>query len=142
MADVLSNIPYDDLVVDERYGPYEFAVSEELAGALSGPIGEDRQVTWAPPAVFPVLFLKALREAMGGIPAGSILAKQDLEFHGRLRAGSTARVTTWVGEKYVRRERPYVVIEFDIRNDQDGPVLTGRKIIVWPTGPGEAPNAG
>ena len=74
---------------------------------------------------------------MGGIPAGSILAKQQFEFQGRLPVDSPARVTTWVGEKYVRRERPYVVIEFDVRDAQDAPVLTGRKIIVWPTGPGE-----
>jgi hypothetical protein len=113
-------------------------VPEELASQLAGSIGERRPVTWAPAAVFPVLFLMALRESMGGIPAGSILAKQQLEFQGRLRAGSKARVTTWVGEKYVRRERPYVVIEFDVHDADDNPVLTGRKIIVWPTGPGEA----
>lgn len=137
MADVLSNIPYDDLAVGERHGPYEFPVSVELAANLAAGIGERQEVTSAPAAVFPVLFLMALRESMGGIPAGSILAKQQLEFHGRLPVDSTARVTTWVGEKYVRRERPYVVIEFDVRDSQDHQVLTGRKIIIWPTGPGE-----
>lgn len=138
MTDLLSNMPFDDLQVGERHGPYEFAVPEELAAQLAGPIGESQPVHWAPPAVFPVLFLMALRQSMGGIPAGSILAKQQLEFQGRLAVDSVARVVTWVGEKYVRRERPYVVIEFDVRNEQNQPVLTGRKIIVWPTGPGEA----
>jgi hypothetical protein len=42
----------------------------------------------------------------------------------------------WVGEKLVKRERPFVTIEFDIRSsDDDARVVTGRKIIVWPTGP-------
>ena len=137
MTELLSNTPFDDLVVGERRGPYEFPVPAALASQLAESIGERPPISWTPPAVFPVLFLMALRLSMGGIPAGSILAKQQLEFHGRLHVDSTARVVTWVGEKYVRRERPYVVIEFEVRDSQDNLVLTGRKIIVWPTGPGE-----
>ena len=110
---------------------------QALASALAGSIGEPKAVTTAPPAVFPVLFLKALRRSMGGIPAGSVLAKQELEFHAELPVDSTVNVTTWISEKYLRRERPYVVIEFDIRDESDTQVVTGRKIIVWPTGPGE-----
>lgn len=136
-APALSNVLYDDLEVGAVRGPYEEHVSAALAGALSGSIGDVRRVAKAPPAVFPVLFLKALRRSMGGIPAGSVLAKQELEFHGELDVDTTASVTTWVGEKYVRRDRPFVVIEFDVRDDQDRQVLTGRKIIMWPTGPGE-----
>ena len=74
---------------------------------------------------------------MGGIPAGSVLAKQELEFHAELPADSTVNITTWISEKYIRRERPYVVIEFDIRDESDTQVVTGRKIIIWPTGPAE-----
>jgi hypothetical protein len=135
-APALSNIPYDDLVVDARFGPYEETVTPELAGRLAGPIGEDVDVAFAPPAVYPILFLRALRRAMGGIPAGSILAKQQLEYHRELPVGSVVRVSTWVGSKEVRRERPFVTIEFDVRDESDRQVLTGRKIIVWPTGPG------
>lgn len=133
----LSNVAYDDLVVDERFGPFEEAVTAELASKLAGPIGAATPVTFTPPAVYPILFLRALRKAMGGIPSGSILAKQELEFHRELPAGETVAVTVWVGSKEVRRERPFVTIDFDIRDSEDRQVLTGRKIIVWPTGPGE-----
>lgn len=136
-APALSNVAYDDLEVDRVLGPYAEQVPESLAGALAGSIGEPNKVTNAPPAVFPVLFLKALRRSMGGIPAGSVLAKQELEFHAELPVDSTVNVTTWISEKYLRRDRPYVVIEFDIRDESDTQVVTGRKIIVWPTGPGE-----
>jgi len=131
----LSNILYDDLVVGKRFGPFTETVTADLAARLAGPIGEPTPVEFAPPAVFPVLFLRALRRAMGGIPAGSILAKQELEFHAELRVGSEVAITTWVGEKLVKRERPFVTIEFDIRDAADAPVVTGRKIIVWPSGP-------
>jgi acyl dehydratase len=134
---LLSSIPYDDLVVGERSGPYTFRVTEELASNLAGPIGVTQSVTWTPPAVYPTIFLMALRRSMGGIPTGSILAKQQLEFVGPLAVESDATVYTWIGEKYLRRERAFVVFEFEIRNDQDEVVLTGRKVIVWPSGPGE-----
>jgi hypothetical protein len=136
-APALSNVAYDDLEVDHVLGPYTEHVSESLASALAGPIGRPQPTKTVPPAVFPVLFLKALRRSMGGIPAGSVLAKQELEFHAELPVDSTVAITTWISEKYLRRERPFVVIEFDVRDEQDVQVLTGRKIIVWPTGPGE-----
>jgi hypothetical protein len=134
-APALSNIAYDDLVVGERMGPYREPVPRAMAEQLAGAIGRPQHVTAAPPAVFPILFLKALRRAMGGIPAGSILAKQELEFHGVLPLDSAASITTWVGAKEVKRDRPFVTIEFDVRDERDARIVTGRKIIVWPTGP-------
>jgi hypothetical protein len=133
----LSNVAYDDLELGRRMGPYTETVSAEMASQLAGPIGVPQAVDAAPPAVFPILFLKALRRAMGGIPAGSVLAKQELEFHGVLPLDSDVQITTWVGAKEVRRERPFVTIEFDIRDADGAQIVTGRKIIVWPTGPGE-----
>lgn len=131
----LSNVAYDDLVVGERMGPFTETVSADLAGRLSGAIGVPAHVALAPPAVFPVLFLHALRRAMGGIPAGSVLAKQELEVHAVLPVDSDVQVAVWVGNKEVKRDRPFVTIEFDIRDDAGVQVVTGRKIIVWPTGP-------
>lgn len=133
----LSDVHYDDLIVGDRMGPFAETVTRDLASRLAGPIGEPTPVEHAPPSVYPVLFLRALRRAMGGIPAGSILAKQELEFHAELPVESSVAIAVWVGEKLVKRERPFVTIEFDIRDEDDAPVVTGRKIIVWPTGPGE-----
>jgi hypothetical protein len=133
----LSDVHYDDLIVGDRMGPFAETVTRDLASRLAGPIGEPVAVEHAPPSVFPALFLRALRRAMGGIPAGSILAKQELEFHAELPVESSVAIAVWVGEKLVKRERAFVTIEFDIRDEDDAPVVTGRKIIVWPTGPGE-----
>jgi hypothetical protein len=134
----LADIPYDELVVDHRFGPFAETVSAEMAGRLAGTIGVGESVSAVPPAIFPVLFLKALRRAMGGIPAGSVLAKQELELHAELPVDSEVQITTWVGDKQVRRERPFVTIEFDIHDAAGTQIVTGRKIIVWPTGPAEA----
>jgi hypothetical protein len=134
----LTDIPYDSLVVGRRMGPFTETASAEMAARLAGEIGVAEPVSAAPPAVFPVLFLKTLRRAMGGIPAGSVLAKQELEFHAELPVDSDVQITTWVSDKQVRRDRPFVTIEFDVRDAAGAQILTGRKVIVWPTGPGEA----
>ena len=128
----LSDVGYDDLVVGRRYGPFEETVDAPLADQLRGVIGEAQPGSLAPPAVYPVLFLRALRRAMGGIPPGSILGKQEFEFHAPVRVGDTVSISTWVGDKYIRRERPYAVIDFEISRPDGAIALTGRKIIVWP----------
>jgi hypothetical protein len=136
-APALTDIPYDDLVVDRRYGPFAETVTADMAGRLAGALGVAEPVSAVPPAAIPVLFLKALRRAMGGIPSGSVLAKQEFEFHGVLPVDSEVQITTWVGDKQVRRGRPFVTIEFDIRDGGGAEVATGRKVIVWPTGPAD-----
>lgn len=136
-APALSNVTYDALVVGKKMGPYPEEISAEAAGRLAGEIGEPAEVTKVPPAIYPTLFLKALRRSMGGIPAKSILAKQELEFKGELPVDSTANVVTWIGDKQIKRDRPYVTIEFEVSDGDGDVVLTGRKVIIWPTGPGE-----
>lgn len=136
-APALSNVTYDELEVGRTLGKTTETVDAEMAGLLSGPIGQPgAEVGVAPPAVYPVLFLKALRQTLGGIPNGGVLAKQEFEFGAPLPVGSEVEIEVSISDKYVRRERPYVVVEFDISNDGER-VLTGRKIIMWPTGPGE-----
>lgn len=137
MSRELSDVAFDDLEVGRRFGPYDVEVGEALAEQLAGEIGARTPVGSVPPAAYPITFLVALRHAMGGIPRGSILAKQELEFHETAPVGSVLKVGTWIGETYVRRGRPYAVIEFDVRGDGGEPVVTGRKVIVWPNGPRE-----
>ena len=136
-APALTKVTFDQIEVDRPLGTITETVSEELATRLAGPVGEVTATSVAPPAVFPVLFLKALRRAMGGIPNGGVLAKQEFEFGVPLAVGSEVEIDTWVSDKYVRRERPYVVVEFEIRDGSGAVALTGRKFIMWPTGPGE-----
>lgn len=136
-APALSNVTYDELEVGATLGTVTEPVSAALAGSLAGAIGEPGEAAVAPPAVFPVLFLKALRRTLGGIPNGGVLAKYELEFGAPLKTGGEAEIKVSIADKYVRRERPYVVVQFDISDGDGAQVLTGRKIIMWPTGPGE-----
>lgn len=127
-----SDVSYEDLDVGATYGPFTETVDAQLADSMRETIGVQRRGAVAPPAVFPILFLRGLRRAMGGIPPGSVLAKQDLEFHAPVAVGSEVEVLVRVSEKYVRRERQYAVIEFEIANDNGELALIGHKVIVWP----------
>lgn len=133
----LSNVTFDELEVGQLLGTVTEPVSAAVAGSLAGEIGAPGEAAIAPPAVFPVLFLKALRSTLGGIPSGGVLAKYELRFGAPLKTGGEVSIETSIADKYVRRERPYVVVQFAI-DDEDGErALTGLKTIMWPTGPGE-----
>jgi hypothetical protein len=134
----LSHVTYDELDEGQVLGTVTEPVSAEMAGSLIGEIGAPGEAPVAPPAVFPVLFLKALRRTLGGIPNGGVLAKYELRFGEPLPAdGREVEIEVSIAEKYVRRERPYVVVQFAI-DDADGKrALTGLKTIMWPTGPGQ-----
>jgi len=136
-APALTAITYDELELDKRHGPFAEQVTADLAGRLAGPIGSESAVSFAPPAVFPGLFLRARRGSLGGIPNGGILAKEELEFHASLAVPGEAHVAVWIGAKEVRRERPFVTVEFEVSDGDDVVAVTGRMVIVWPTGPGE-----
>lgn len=131
-APLLSHVAYEDLAVGQEHGPFAETVDADLADRMRETIGVAKPGSLAGPAVFPILFLRGLRRAMGGIPAGSVLAKQDLEFHAPVPVGSTVDVLVRVSEKYVRRERPYAVLEFEITNETGELALIGHKVIVWP----------
>src|ERR1700753_3346273 len=136
-APALSNTTYDELEVGSVLGTVSEPVSPEMAGSLVGAIGAPGTADVAPPAVFPVLFLKALRRTLGGIPNGGVLAKYELKFGEPLKTGGEAAIEVSIADKSVRRERPCVVVQFAI-DDADGRrALTGLKTIMWPTGPGE-----
>jgi len=136
-APALSNVTYDELEVGQTLGTVTEPVSAEMAGSLAAEIGAPGEAAIAPPAIFPVLFLKALRRTLGGIPNGGVLAKYDLHFGAPLKTGGEVEIEVSIADKYVRRERPYVVVQFAI-DDEDGErALTGLKTIMWPTGPGE-----
>jgi acyl dehydratase len=103
-----------------------------MADSLRGEVGVVTPGRLAGPGVFPVLLLKVLRRAMGGVLSETVLAKQELEFHSPVAVDTDVSCYTWVGDKYTRRDRRYAVIEFEIHNCDGELALTGRKVILWP----------
>lgn len=67
-------------------------------------------------------------------PPGGIHAKQTIRFHRALRIGESLAIQAEVVEKYIRRERPYVVSAFKARGQDGSLVASGRVTIIWGRG--------
>lgn len=131
----LSDVRFESLEIDRRFGPFEEEISAELADSVRdeivrSPVPSGAQTV--PPAVYPLLFLRALRRAMGGIPPGSVLAGQEFEYHRAVPVNTVVTIEAWVSEKFVKKDRPYVRLEFLIRDREGRDALTGSKLIIWP----------
>jgi hypothetical protein len=130
----LAKVGFDELRPGTRYGPFRYLVTGEQSDNLRGPVGETRPGKWAPPGIFPMLFLRGFADAMGGIPPGGLLAREELEIHALLPAEGEVLVEVWIGETFVKRERPRAVFEFAVSLPADGGrVANGRMVIVWAT---------
>jgi acyl dehydratase len=149
-----SNLRYEQLQVGQTFGPFPYDVSADTCrrfAELSGdphPVFRDTAAARAaglgdivpPPGLTTVMFLRALGAGIAGIPPGSILAKQEFDFGEAPRPGECLQMEMIVAEKYRKRERPYVVLEFRVRRPSGALAVVGRKIIIWPpqlSGPAE-----
>ncbi|MEZ5076818.1 MAG: hypothetical protein R2725_05185 [Solirubrobacterales bacterium] len=133
----LTRVGFDRFRVGELLGTARATVDAELASGLAGPIGERTETAAAPPGVFPVLFLRALRLALSGLPDGGILARFELDFGEPLAVGSEVEISIRVGDAYERRGRAYVVFAFEFRDAAGELAVAGRMVTVWPDGPGQ-----
>lgn len=129
---------YDEVAVGDVYPatPLSFAVSDAVvdsflaatgdAGAAYTRNGETRPAPSMLAAVYLIDLLKARAS-----PPGGIHAKQALRFHRRLAVGETLSLQAHVVEKYVRKERPYVVSEFEARGGDGELVASGSITSIW-----------
>jgi 3-hydroxybutyryl-CoA dehydratase len=64
-------------------------------------------------------------------PPGGIHAKQAIRFHRSVAVGESLAVQARVVDKYVRKERPYIVSEFEARGGDGSLVASGRITSIW-----------
>jgi acyl dehydratase len=68
----------------------------------------------------------------GEMPPGGIHAKQRFEFIHPPRPGDTLTTTAKVAEKYIKREKKYVVFETTTINQKGEKVVGGKMTAIWP----------
>ena len=71
---LLSQTTYGDLAVGDAWGPFTERLDEETGEALAE-------------GVLPLLTLRVLRRALGGIPPGGVLVRQHFEVRATLEPG-------------------------------------------------------
>jgi hypothetical protein len=80
----------------------------------------------------PIHVLRALRIAFHGIPPGGVLTKQAFHFAQVLEVGQPFRTTVRVADKYVKRGRSYVVLDYSMRLPSGELIAESRQSLIWP----------
>ena len=109
---------YDKVDVGEELGSYEYILTQEMLDGF-------RQSVDDPEAVFPTLAVKHDVTSFAMVyedHTGSVNAGNEVEFFNPPLPGKKIRVTGRVADKYLRRDKPYLVIEATAI-DEDGRLL-------------------
>jgi len=129
---------FDEVAVGEVFPdtPLTFtADGERVASFLEatgndGRLYRDGEALARVPSMIACVYLIDLLTARRS-PPGGIHAKQTLEFHRRVRLGETLSIQGRVSEKYVRKERPFVVVTFEAHGEDGTLVSTGQVTSIW-----------
>lgn len=117
---------YDTIEIGEILGQKDVLITDEMVQTSAHAIESTRPWYYkdspfggriAPPTVFDNDTLNILDERYQRF--GSIHAKQAWEFKNPLRVGKRVSLTVTVIDKYIKRERPYLIMEL-VAIDEDG----------------------
>lgn len=127
---------YDDVAVGDMFPaqPLTFAVDRRVVEGFLAATGNDSPLygggTGRAPSMIAAVYLIDLLMARGS-PPGGIHAKQSIRFHRPVKIGETLSIQGHVVEKYIRKERPYVVSDFEARGADGSVVSSGRITSIW-----------
>ncbi len=114
----LKRFEYDKVEIGEELGSYEYVLTQEM-------VDDFRRAVDDPDAPFPTLAVKHDATAFAMVyqdDTGGVNAGNEVEFFNPPIPGKTVRVTGRVADKYLRRDKPYMVIEATAV-DEDGRLL-------------------
>ena len=109
---------YDKIEIGEELGSYEYVLTQQMLDNFRLSVDD-------PEAPFPTLAVKhdatafnlVYEDNTGGVNAGN-----EVEFFNPPIPGKTIKVTGRIADKYLRRDKPYMVIEATAV-DEDGRLL-------------------
>lgn len=128
---------YEEVAVGDRFPaePLDFDVTPATVRAFLDATG-DRNPHYGtalgdavPSMIAAVYLIDLLRARLS--PPGGIHAKQAIRFHRALRVGERVALQARVVETYIRKDRPYVVSDFEARDDEGALVSSGCITSIW-----------
>ena len=114
----LKPLVYDDLQIGEELGSYEYVLTQEMLDTFRESVDD-------PEAPFPTLGVKHDATALAMVyddTTGGVNAGNEVEFFNPPIPGKKISVTGRIHNKYMRRDKPYLVIEATAI-DEDGRLL-------------------
>lgn len=131
----ISHRRYEDLALGERFGPFVERVPRVDSDRLRGPVGEARPVAEAPLGVLPMITLRTLRRALGGIIPGGVLISQRFTVSAELPAEVDIHVDVAVSAQERRGERLDTTFTFACRHDDGLAAVVQWTIMAPPAAP-------
>lgn len=113
----LSDLSYAEIESGQRWGPFAETLSQETSDRLRGALGTSRPGASAPLGVLPLLTLRTLRRALGGIIAGGILVRQHFATLDGLPAAGEVSIDVRVSVQEWRRSGLYTTFVFTLSPD-------------------------
>ena len=114
----LKQFDYDQVEIGEELGSYEYLLTQEMLDNFRASIDD-------PEGCFPTLAVKHDATALAMVyddTTGGVNAGNQVEFFNPPIPGKKIKVTGRVADKYMRRDKPYLVIEATAV-DEDGRLL-------------------
>ena len=109
---------YNTIEIGEELGSYEYLLTQEMLDSFRASIDD-------PDASFPTLAVKHDATAFAMVyedNTGGVNAGNEVVFYNPPIPGKKIRVTGRIADKYLRRDKPYIVIEATAV-DEDGRLL-------------------
>ena len=109
---------YDDVEIGEELGSYEYTLTQEMIDLYRKAVDDHD-------AVFPTIAVKHDATSLAlayDDQTGSINAGNEIDLHNPPIPGKKISVTGRIHDKFVRRDKPYLVIEATA-TDEDGRLI-------------------
>ena len=109
---------YETIEIGEELGSYDYILTQKMVDAFRTSVDD-------PDASFPTLVVKHDATAFAMVytdPIGTVNAGNEVEFFNPPIGGKKIIVKGRVADKYLRRDKPYIVIEATA-TDEDGRLL-------------------
>ena len=109
---------YETIEIGEELGSYDYILTQKMVDAFRTSVDD-------PDASFPTLGVKHDARAFAMVytdPIGTVNAGNEVEFFNPPIVGKKIIVKGRVADKYLRRDKPYIVIEATA-TDEDGRLL-------------------
>ncbi len=129
---------FDQIEIGDVFPPHPltFEVSDAVVDGFLAATGDESGryaavdgVRRAPSMIASVYLIDLLKARRS--PPGGIHAKQSIQFHRPVAVGETIAVQARMVDKYIRKERPYVVSDFEARGADGALVASGRITTIW-----------
>lgn len=122
-----------DVLVDATVVVTADSIADFRRAIATGDTGnEEPDSSCAPPTMAAMWTVPRVMFREWNVPVGGIHARQLWHSASPIRAGSTLRVRISLKEKYLRKERPWVVFESHLTGQDGADVARGEMTIVWP----------